>query len=252
MASTETIVGASRLGAVVAEFDAAAAAELERCRRALEEDVLVEVTGRAGVGRSAIVTALGPVAGAEVVETAAWDRPAAADPELRGDVVVLALLDPPRSADRAAAAANARLLPVLTKADTLADPDRSAARISALLGTHCLPVTAVGEVRGIATLRDELADRVATVGARRAVALLTLLRSLGEHPALRDPVEDHLASDDGVALTARATGQRVTPADAPGRARHWRHRLAGDIDADGARTALAMHRAAVREWIRGA
>lgn len=249
MASRDT----NRLDAAVAAFDSAAGAALDGCRRRDAADVRIEVTGRAGVGRSALVAALGPMAGADVVETDAWDRPGATDPELRGDVVVLAVLDPPRVADRAAAsAAGDRLLPVLVKADTVADPDGAAARTSSTFGRPCLPVSTVGEGSGVGAVREALADRIAAVRADRAAALLAHVRSLRAHPPLLDPVEEFLASDDGVALAARATGMPVTPADPLARARHWRRRIVGDVDASGVRAALAMNREAAREWARRA
>lgn len=242
MASANT--GTDRLRAAL---DAAAAAELDRWVGSGSSVVRIEVTGRAGVGRTGLVAALGPVSGAEVVQTPAWDRPAAADPDLAGDVVVLVVLDPPRAADLAAAtAAGPRLVPVLTKIDTVADPDGAAGRAAALLGAPCLPVSAVGRCSGIGPLRETLDRRVATVLAVRAAALLEALLARGATATLRDLVEEFLATDDGVRLAAAATGWTAGTGDPAEEARRWRARMNTAADADEARAALALHRAAVR------
>ncbi|MGW0040321.1 hypothetical protein [Rhodococcus sp. NPDC003348] len=248
MASTKTI-----LHRVRSALDTGAAADLDRLVGTVCAPVRIEVTGRAGVGRSALVAALGPVPGAEVVESEAWDRPGATDPVPTGDVVVLTVLDPPRGADRAAAdAAGGRLVVVLTKADTLTDPAGAASRAAVALGAPCLPVTAVGAVRGLGEVRDVLAVRVAAVRADRAAALLTLLRSLAGVAGLRDAVEDLLASDDAVWLAASAAGVSAEDGDAGDEASCWRVRLNTASDADSARAALAGHRAAVRRLVRRA
>ncbi|GAA4482702.1 hypothetical protein GCM10023094_33170 [Rhodococcus olei] len=248
MAPTSTTL--DRLRRAVRAHDDPAAAGLDDLVAGRRASVRIEVTGRAGVGRTALVAALGPFAGAGVVETDAWDRPGARDPELVGDVVVLALLDPPRTADRAAAtAAGDRLVPVLVRADTLADPSRAAERVTAVLGVPCVPVTAVGAVTGLAAARAAIAARVDAVRSRRAALLLARVHALARIPALRDPVEEFVASDDGVWLAADAAVPDVA-GDAVARARYWRAAVSTATDAAAARDALARQRAAVREWAR--
>lgn len=247
MAPTSTTL--DRLRRAVRAHDDPAAAGLDDLIAGRRATVRIEVTGRAGVGRTALVAALGPFPGAGVVETDAWDRPGVRDPELVGDVVVLAVLDPPRTADRAAAtAAGDRLVPVLVRADTLADPARAAERVTAVLGVPCVPVTAVGTVTGLAAARAAIAARVDAVRSRRAALLLARVHALARIPALRDPVEEFVASDDGVWLAADAAAVPDIAGDAAARARYWRAAVTTATDAAAARDALARQRAAVREW----
>ncbi|MGW6694262.1 hypothetical protein ACWF62_10835 [Rhodococcus sp. NPDC054953] len=253
MASTGA--GIAGFGARMDPPDPGIAADLARRWAAVTDPIRIEVTGRAGVGRSALVAALGTIPGADIGATAAWDKPGVADPVLTGDVVVLVLLDPPRRSDRdCAAAAGARPVLVLGKADTVGDAAGAAARVSAEFRTECLPVTAVGDIAGVETLREVLVRRVAAARTARAAALLALLRASARDGSRRDHVESFLASDDGVRLAALAAAVS-DPAgpDAVGtgsdrdRARQWRVRRNTAPDAASARAALALHRAAVRD-----
>lgn len=246
----------SSLGGVLLALGATArkdASDLERLSVAVDAAVLVEFTGRAGVGRSSLVAALGPVDGAEVVESAARDRPGSVDPVLTGDVVVLVVLDPPRDVDRAAAAeAAGRLVPVLAKTDTLTDPDRALARAASALAAPCLPVTTVGPDTGLPRLRAALDDRVRAIRAARAAELLSHLRTIADRSGAHAAVDEFLACDDGVRLAARATGLASPDGDAQTRARYWRTRMNTEQDPDAVRAAVALHRDAVREWARNA
>ncbi|MFE3293274.1 hypothetical protein [Rhodococcus sp. NPDC059234] len=237
------------------EADRAAAATIGRAARHVDDVVRVEVTGRSGVGKSALVAALGPVPGAVVEETDSWDVPGERDPDLTADVVVLVVLDPPRSADRAALrSAGERAQVVLGKADTLRDPAGAADRCAEELGTSCLAVAPVGDITGLDAVRDAFAARVAAIRAQRSATLLTELRSRSGTAALRDPIEAYLAGDEGVRLAAVATGEPV-PADesrqqALRRALDWRERMASTRDARAMRAAVTLQRDAVRSWGR--
>lgn len=242
------------LCATVREQDESAATALATCIDTYRAAVRVEVTGRAGVGRTALVAALGPIPGAEIVETTAWDRPDAEDPVLGGEIIVVAVLDPPRSADRAAAtAAGDRLVPVLAKADTLADVARSLERVADLLGVACLPVGGIAgpsvAAAGVGELRAEIVDRVLSTRAGRAAHLLRRIRDLDRVPALREPADEFTASGQGVRVSAAAAAGREIDGDALTRARHWQAMAAVAPDAAAARAALARQRAAVRDWI---
>ncbi|TQF69140.1 hypothetical protein FK531_10245 [Rhodococcus spelaei] len=247
--------GVDRLLQTLGEADPTAAATIARATRLLGAAVRVEVTGRAGVGKSAVAASLGPVPGAAVEQTASWDVPGAADPDLTADVVLLVVLDPPRSADRAALReAGERAVLVLNKVDTLGDPAAAADHCADELGTSCLPTSTVGEGSGIGAVRHAVAARVAAVRADRSAALLAALRSHTGMAAVRDPIEEYLAGDEGVRLAATATGEPV-PADesrpqALRRAVDWRDRMAASRDARAMRAALTLQRDAVRSWGR--
>ncbi|MFD1814437.1 hypothetical protein [Rhodococcus gannanensis] len=216
------------------------------------DTVRVEITGRGGVGRSAIVAALGRIEGAELVQSEARDRPGFPDPVLTGDIVVLVVLDPPRNVDAAAAVeAGDRLLPVLAKTDTLADPDAALARASAALRAPCLPVSTVGAGIGLPRLRQAVEDRVRAVRAARAAEVLGRLRARPERHAAPGAFDDFLTTDAGVRLVAQATGLADPPGDAQARARYWRARMNTSDSPDALRAALALQRDAVREWVRG-
>ncbi|EME16609.1 hypothetical protein [Rhodococcus triatomae] len=229
-----------------------AADDLERLAAGAGAAVRVEITGRAGVGRSSIVAALGPVEGAELVESAARDRPGFPDPALTGEIVVLVVLDPPRDVDTTAATEAAdRLLPVLVKTDTLADPDSALDRVTAAVQAPCLPVSTVGAGAGIPRLRQVLEDRVRAVKAARATELLARLRTRADH-AETGAFDDFLTTDAGVRLVAQATGLADPPGDARSRAEYWRSRMNTGDAPDALRAALALHRHAAREWTRRA
>ncbi|MFC9789770.1 hypothetical protein [Rhodococcus sp. NPDC127528] len=237
------------------EADRTAAATIGRVARQVDAVIRVEVTGRSGVGKSAFVAALGPIPGAVVEQTASWDVPGASDPDLTADVVVLVVVDPPRSADRAALrAAGDRALVVLSKADTLGDPQGAADRCAEELGASCLAVAAVGEVTGLDAVRDAFAVRVAAIRSERSAALLADLRSHSGVAALRDQIEAYLASDEGVRLAAVASGEPVPAGESASqalrRALDWRHRMATTRDARAMRAALTLQRDAVRSWGR--
>ncbi len=248
MASANIALG--QLEATVRAQHEVTATALGECADACQATVRVDVTGRAGVGRTALVSVLGAVPGAEIVETTAWDRPDAEDPPLDGDVVVLVVLDSPRAADRAAvAAAGDRLILALGKADTLADVPRSVERVTDLFGSTCLPVSADRVVSGVAAVRAEIVRRVAATRAGRAARLQRLIRDLDRFPELRDAVDEFTSSAEGVRLAAEAMPGGDVDGDAPARVRHWRATAAAAPDAATARAALARQRAAIRDWI---
>ncbi|MGW6379026.1 hypothetical protein ACWFRB_23470 [Rhodococcus sp. NPDC055112] len=243
------------------EADPAAGALVRRAVAGYRAPVRVQVTGRAGVGRSAVIAALGPIQGAEVVETAAWDVPGAEDPVLTAELIVLVVCDPPRRADLAAAgAAGDRALAVLNKADTLADSAVAAERAAAVLGVPCLPVDSRSQF-GVADLRIAVAERVEACRAARAAALSTELRALIGTATVRDAVEEYLAGDEALTVAVAAIHPREgemppdpqpdDPALALRRARTWRGRMNGGFDARSTRAALTLHRRAVRQWARG-
>ena len=237
------------LDATVRVQNEVTATALGECADAYRATVRVEVTGRAGVGRTALVSALGAVPCAEIVETTAWDRPDAEDPSLDGDVVVLVVLDSPRAADRAAvAAAGDRLVLVLGKADTVADVARSVERVTDLFGP-CLPVSTGRAVSGVGAVRAEIVRRVTATRAGRAARLQRLIRDLDRVPELRDAVDEFTSSDEGVRLAAEAMPGDDVEGDALARVRHWRATAAAAPDAATARAALARQRAAIRDWI---
>ncbi|MFD4182701.1 GTPase domain-containing protein [Rhodococcus sp. NPDC058514] len=233
------------------EADPAAGARVTRAVERYRAPVRVEVTGRAGVGRSAVIVALGPIAGGEPVETAALDVPGAEDPALTGELIVLVVCDPPRRADQdVVRVAGDRVLVVLNKADTVADRAVAAERAAEILGVPCLPVGArSGE--GVDELRIEVAERLAAVRARRSAALLAELRAMTGTARVRDAVEEYLAGDEALTVAALPDQQRDVPGLALQRARAQRGRMNGGFDARSTRGALALHRRAVREWARG-
>ena len=243
------------------EADPAAGALVSRAVRRYRAPVRIEVTGRAGVGRSAVITALGPMQGAEVVETPAWDVPGGEDPALTAELIVLVVCDPPRRADVAAAGiAGDRGLAVLNKADTLADSAVAAERTAAALGVPCLPVDSRSQF-GVADLRIAVTDRLEACLAARAAALSADLRALIGTASVRDAVEEYLAGDEAltVAVAAILPHEGEMPAESPPddpalalrRARTWRGRMNGGFDARGTRAAMTLHRSAVRQWVRG-
>lgn len=255
----------------VRRADADAAGALDAAAAGQRRGIDVQVTGRAGVGRSAVLAAVDGVGGVEFAETDAWDVPGAADPALTGDLVVLVLCGPPRPADLAAArAAPGRALAVLNKADALADPAAVAVSAGAELGLECLPVAAAAGPAGagVDPLRAVVRGRVDEVRAERAATLLSVLRGLTGVAAVRDRVEAYLGAEEGVRLGAAAAGPhpRVPrchigvpqgnpcdigepPVDPLAAAGYWRGQLQSG-DADGVRAALARQRDQVRDWER--
>lgn len=261
----------------VRRADVGAAVTLDAAVRAQRRGIDVQVTGRAGVGRSAVLAVLaaaGGVGGVGFAETDAWDVPGAADPALTGDLVVLVLCGPPRPVDLVAVrAAPARVLAVLNKADALTDPAAVAVSGGAELGLECLPVAAgVGPAgAGVDPLRAVVRGLIDEVRAERAAALLSVLRGLTGVAAVRDRVEAYLGADEGVRLGAVAAGPhpRVPqchigephgtrcdigepPGDPLAAAGYWRGRLQADGADEGVRAALARHRDHVRDWERWA
>lgn len=106
--------------------------------------IRVQVTGRAGVGKSAVVAALDLPADAE---TPALDDPDRdRDPALDADVVVYVLAATPTPADRAVLAATPGAVAVLNKADTLPGAWSAGARAAdgcaAEFGVPTLPLVA--------------------------------------------------------------------------------------------------------------
>jgi hypothetical protein len=105
--------------------------------------IRVQVTGRAGVGKSALVAALNLPADAE---TPAIDDPARDhDPLLDADVVVYLLAAAPTRADQAVLAATPGAVAVLNKVDTLSgswSAETAARRGAAEFGAPILPLVA--------------------------------------------------------------------------------------------------------------
>ncbi|MFC4604112.1 hypothetical protein [Rhodococcus kronopolitis] len=200
--------GFEALRAAIHGYDGGAAERLDAAVHRYRRGISAQVTGRAGVGRSAVLAALAGVgATVELVESEAWDVPGTSDPELTGEVVVLVLAGPPRPADlRAARAAPPRSLAVLNKSDALDDPAALAAAAGSELGLVCLPVSACagpdGDGDGVDVARAAVRGLVDAVRADRAAAVLSVLRGLTGMATARDDVEAYLAGDAGVRLAA--------------------------------------------------
>ncbi|MCQ4121116.1 hypothetical protein [Rhodococcus tibetensis] len=107
----------------VAETDRAAGECVRDIAADLRAPIRVQITGRAGVGRTTVATVLkdGAIPGAVIEEPGPLDVPDAPDPVLDGDVVVCVLVESVRAAERAAVAGLERALFVLNKADALGE-----------------------------------------------------------------------------------------------------------------------------------
>lgn len=204
--------------------------------RALEVStapIRIQVVGRAGVGRTTVVSVLGAVGFVDVTESPALDAPGEADPALDGDVVVHVLSGPARTPDLEMLRRAPRDVTValVNKADLQPSWARAlvvAAECEAQTGVVTLPIVAADAVRAAPGAPDGRADTLAALTsaveaaqARRARAALdTLVEGAARGPE-RDLLEEYLRSDEAVRLTVHA-------ADAlgPGRADRRRRDLA--------------------------
>ncbi|MHA4854122.1 hypothetical protein L1080_031960 [Rhodococcus sp. MSC1_016] len=109
----------------VAVSDRAAGESVREVAALLRAPIRVHITGRAGVGRTTVATAVkeGAIPGAVIEEPGPLDVPGAPDPVLDGDVVVCVLVESVRAADRVAVDGvdAERALLVLNKVDALGE-----------------------------------------------------------------------------------------------------------------------------------
>lgn len=164
--STKTELG--RLIERVHGADAGAADAVRRAVEEFERPVVVQIAGRAGVGKSAVAKALG-IDGA--VETSAVDNPDAPDPMLDGDVVIYVLAEAATQADRDALAtvpAENKVV-LLNKADAI-DGEWAAALARANEYTHSLGAHAVPLVAGLAATASTASLTPAEAASLRTIA----------------------------------------------------------------------------------
>ncbi len=192
--STNTELG--RLIERVRSADPEAATPVRAAIEDYERPLLIHIAGRAGVGKSAVASALG-LDGA--IETTAVDSPDAPDPTLDGDVVIYVVAETAMRADRDALAtvpAENKVV-LLNKADAI-DSDWSAALARAneytnSLGVHTVPLVA------------RLAATVSTVSVTptEAASLRTLAAT--NDPTITMSADLFLAANVLVDVRARAT-----------------------------------------------
>ncbi|MGU3437942.1 hypothetical protein ACNHUS_33645 [Actinomycetes bacterium M1A6_2h] len=156
--------------------------------------VRVAVAGRPGVGKSAVVGALGPIGGVTPLEVHGVDSPDAADVTLDADLLLDVIVRTPHPADLEALSGRtaADTVVVLAKADALADRDEAAQRAEA---STSLPVVAVntGDVVDVSTLRSVADVAVERIARDRLRALIDRLECAGAaEPSVREAVETFL------------------------------------------------------------
>lgn len=201
--------GYELLGRIAADIGGAA-------RQALDAATLpirIQVAGRAGVGRTAVVGVLERAGFGSVTEASAVDAPGADDPVLDGDVVVYVLSGAPRTPDVDALRRAPRdaTVALVNKADLLASWGvalRIAGECEAETGVRTLPLvgreTAPGSPDGVTDAAAAVAACVHGAQARRGRAALKTLAEAAARGPDRDILESYLRSDEAVRLAAHA------------------------------------------------
>ncbi len=201
--------GYELLGRIAADIGGAA-------RQALDEatgPIRIQVAGRAGVGRTAVVGVLARAGLGSVTESSAVDVPGAADPVLDGDVVVYVLSGALRTPDVDALrrAPRGATIALVNKADLLASWGvalRIAAECEAETGVRTLPLVgrepAPGTPDGAADVVAAVAAAARIAQARRGRAALKVLAEAAARGPDRDVLESYLRSDEAVRLAAAA------------------------------------------------
>ncbi|TXG90005.1 hypothetical protein DW322_06985 [Rhodococcus rhodnii] len=223
--------------AAAGERDGAAASQLSAAVAAFRAPAVVEVAGRAGVGRTGVAALLDArLPEADVRDSAAIDVPGAADPDLCGDVVVYVVAGSVRRADRDTLARldPARTLLVLAKADLAAswyDAAQTADAAGAEYGIPAAAMTTIGAddtASGRAGVVALARQRVEFALAARGDALVARVEEIAARsPAARDVLEDWLLGDDAAEIAAAAAVATVAhlplpqSADPLDRARAW-------------------------------
>ncbi|WP_420882013.1 hypothetical protein [Rhodococcus sp. (in: high G+C Gram-positive bacteria)] len=170
---------------------------------AMRRPVEIQVVGRAGVGRSTLVSALERSGFANVVEAPAVDVPGRTDPELGPDVVVYVFTGALRTPDvRVLAKARRRsTVAVLAKADAFGSREvaaRASNAAAAETGVRTVPLSAG---RDLAVVVDAVGAAVQVVRARRVREMLDVLAVTAAQDvggAIRDGIEAFLRSDPAV------------------------------------------------------
>ncbi|MBD0322194.1 MAG: hypothetical protein ICV72_02260, partial [Aldersonia sp.] len=190
--------------------------------------VRVQVTGRAGVGKSTVVEALGLAAGSETGPIDSVDG----EPVLDGDVVVYVVAGTIQPADESALAAGHALV-VQNKVDTvdtLADAMPMIATLARAVANHRFTESELGALRSLAaatdptlTLSAELflaADVAVDTGMRRALldrwqlaGIRIALRALAATPGLSAAeLRERLVAAAGVRAVRAGVSERIETA----------------------------------------
>ncbi|WP_258195524.1 hypothetical protein [Rhodococcus sp. OK519] len=175
----------------------------------LRRPVGVQVMGRAGVGRSTVVSLLERSGFANVVEAPAVDAPGRPDPEAGPDVVVYVFTGALHTPDvRALAAApSGSTVAVLNKADTLGSWDEAvwaANTAAAEAGVRTVPRADGTAADAVHAVVDHA---IRVVRARRIHIALDALATVGAADpdgAVRDGIECFLRSDRAVLAAAES------------------------------------------------
>lgn len=257
----------TELVAVVDGLDPTAAQVLRAAVAQFFAPICVQVAGRAGVGRTSVVSVLAR-GGIDAVETSGIDVPGAADPNLDGDVVVYVLVDSVRAADAAALiVVGPTAIAVLNKTDALAGAAiERVAECEAQLGIPILPLIATGDASasGVDALSKTVRTRIERIRAGRGTGLMRTLEAQAARSRARDHIEEYVRSDDAVAIAsaaARARGdveslavgapaEPSTPEEALHCAVWWESRSSEALTAHQRRAILDIRRGYVRDWSR--
>ncbi|BCN55896.1 hypothetical protein RE9425_42860 [Prescottella equi] len=175
----------------------------------LSSPIGIQVLGRAGVGRSTLVSLLERSGCTNVAEAPAVDTPGRPDPDIGPDVVVHVFTGALRTPDMRVLtnAPRGSTVAVLAKADALGSWDdavRAAATAAAVTGVRVIPTSASADAGALVTAVE---DCVRVVRARRVRETLDALAAAAARDVdgpTRDGIEDFLRSDPAVFAAAEA------------------------------------------------
>lgn len=176
---------------------------------ALHRPIGIQVIGRAGVGRSTLVSVLERSGFANVDEAPAVDAPGRPDPEIGPDVVVYVFTGALRTPDIRvlAKAPGGSTVAVLAKADALGtweDAVRAANVAAAETGVRTVPARAASDAGAVLAAVENCVRVARARRTREALDALAVAAAQDVGGAIRDGIEDLLRSDPAVFAGAEA------------------------------------------------
>lgn len=203
----------------------------------LSSPIGIQVLGRAGVGRSTLVSLLERSGCTNVAEAPAVDTPGRPDPDIGPDVVVHVFTGALRTPDMRVLtnAPRGSTVAVLAKADALESRDdavRAAATAAAKTGVRVIPTSASADAGALVTAVEDCVRVVRARRVRETLDALAVAAARDVHGPTRDGIEAFLRSDPAVFAAAEAAAV-----------------LGGDRAGDRRREERAQHRARTRRAV---